>query len=139
MKTSVSKLGFLPKKSHLIIIIISVLILHNIDSFNLFKIATDKNSTISKEKKVTKLININIHISSNKEIKVNGEAVKLLNFKNVIWELTNKYTPKKVSGFVYNVYVSNAVNMGFITDLFNIIANTQDYNFSIKQVLHPYK
>jgi len=139
MKTGNSKLGFLPKKSHLVIMIISVLILHNIDSFNLFKISTDKSSAISKEKKVTKLIDINIHISSNKKIKVNGKAVKLLNFKKVIWELTNKYTSQKVSGFVYNVYVSNAVNMGFITDLFNIIATTQDYNFSIKQVLHPYK
>jgi len=138
MKIKNSNFGYLPKKSHLIILIISVLILQNIDSLNLFKISTDKSSAITKEKKVANLIDINIHISSNKEIKVNGKAVKLLNFKKAIWELTNKYSTQKVSGFIYNVYASNTINMGFITDLFNIIETTQDYNFSIKQVLHHY-
>jgi len=138
MKTSNPKLYVLPWKNYLIIVVI-FLILSNVDSLNLFKKTTKAGASISTEIKFKKQINIDIHISENKEIKVNNKPVKFSDFKKVIWETTNSHANQKVSGFIYNIYAAGSINKGFITDLFEIIENTQDYNFTIKQVLHPYK
>jgi len=48
----------------------------------------------------------------------------------------NKNQKKQFLEPTYNVYADDSVNQGFITDLFDIIGTTQDYNFFIKRVLH---
>jgi len=138
MKTNNPKLYVLPWKNYLIIIVI-FLILANVDSLNLFKKTTKAGTSINTEKKLKKQINIDIHISANKKIRVNNKLVKLSDFKKVILQTTNSYTTQEVSGFIYNVYAAGTIKKGFISDLFEIIENTQDYDFTIKQVLHPYK
>ncbi len=124
------------RRKYYLIIVVGILIMYNMDSLNLFKKDSDINLSKTNENKLKKQINIQLHISSNKVIKVNDKIVKLSDFKKIIWEITNEYSAQEVSGFIYNVYADDSVNQGFITDLFDIIGTTQDYNFFIKRVLH---